>query len=234
MTDQRALSRVLRRFARTMADTYDVTEALHDLSESVVEVLGATAAGVALFDDERLRFVTATSDAAVEAERVQERLQDGVCMESIRLDAPVAVEDLRDHRARWPEYGPALEGLGFRAVLGLPLVIDDRRVGSLDAYSAGPRVWDEDAVDAARVLADVGAAFVLNATELAEHRQTEDRLRSALDARFRTEQAKGVLAARLGITTTEAFERLRAEARREGVHIGELAERVIDAGYTPD
>lgn len=234
MADQQALSQVLRKFARTMANTYDLTEVLHDLSANAVEVLGATAAGVALLHGEQLRFVTATSDAAVEAERVQERLQAGACMESIRLDAPVAVPDLREQPDRWPDYAAALEDLGFRAVLGLPLVIDDRRVGSLDAYSTEARAWDEDAVEAARVLADIAAAYVLNATDLADQRESEARLRAALDGPFATEQAKGVLAERLGITVTEAFERLRAEAHDDGIHLAELARRVIDDGHTLD
>lgn len=234
MTDQQALSRVLRQFARTMANTYDIVEALHDLSENVVEVLEATAAGVGLYDEGRLRFVTATSDAAAEAERLQERLQDGACVEAIALDAPVAVPDLRDQHGRWPEYAPQLEGIGFRAVLGLPLVVDDRKVGSLDVYSTDPRPWDDDVVAAARVLADIGGAFVLNATRLAGHLEAEERLREALSSSFATEQAKGVLAARLDITTTAAWDRIRAAARRDGVTVGDLARRIVESGHTPD
>ena len=234
MTDQQALSRVLRQFARTMANTYDVVEALHDLSENVVEVLEATAAGVALYDDGHLRFVTATSAAAADAERLQERLQAGACMESIRLDAPFAASDVREHHDLWPEYAPALEDIGFRSVLGLPLVVDDRKVGSIDAYSADPRPWDDAAVTAALVLADVGGAFVLNATARADHLAAEDDLRRALGSSFATEQAKGVLAARLGISTTEASDRILAAARRDGVDVSDLAQRIVESGHTPD
>ena len=234
MTDQQALTRVLRHFARTMAAHYDTTQVLYDLSDSVNEVLGATAAGVAVLDDDRLRFVTATNGAASDAEHVQERLQNGPCVESVRTNEPVAVEDVRTCRERWPEYAHSVEEIGFRGVLGIPLVLGDRQVGSLDVYSTEPRVWDDEAIDAAQVLADIGASYLLNASELAEAQRTADQLQTALDSRVVIEQAKGVLAERLGVSTDEAFQRIRAAARRQSIKVAEVGRRVIDTGYIPD
>lgn len=235
MTDQQALTRVLRHFARTMAAHYDTTQVLYDLSDSVNDVLGATAAGVAVLDDEdRLRFVTATDGAAGEAEHVQERLQNGPCVESVRTNEPMAVEDVRSCRERWPEYAHAVEEIGFRGVLGIPLVLGDRRVGSLDVYSTEPRVWDDEAIDAAQVLADIGASYLLNASELAEAQRTAEQLQTALDSRIVIEQAKGVLAERLGVSTDEAFQRIRASARRQSTKVAEVCRRVIETGYIPD
>jgi GAF domain-containing protein len=234
MADQQALSRVLREFARTMAGNYDIAVALHDLSDSVVEILDAPAVGVALFDAGVLRFVTATSDAAAEAERIQEELQSGPCFASIEKGQPVPVTDIRDRHDDWPEYGPAVEALGLRAILGIPLVLDDRRVGSLDVYDTRPRAWDEEAVDAATVLADIGAAYVLNATELASSQRTGEQLQTALDSRIVIEQAKGVLAERLGISTSEAFQRIRASARSQSVTVAEVCRRVIETDHVPE
>jgi GAF domain-containing protein len=234
MTDQQALNRVLRHFARTMAAHYDTTQVLYDLSDSLVEVLGATAAGVAILDDGDLRFVTATSDAAGEAERIQEQLQSGPCVESVHTNRPVAVEDVRECEGRWPDYTSRIHETGLRGVLGIPLVLDDRQIGSLDVYSAEPRHWDDEAIDAAQVLADIGAAYLLNASELAQAQRTADQLQTALDSRVVIEQAKGVLAERLGVSTSEAFQRIRASARRHSTKIDHVCRRVIESGYIPD
>lgn len=234
MTDQQALSRVLRDFARTMAGSYDPPQALADLSDNVVKVLGATAAGVALLDGDDLRFLTATNDLAEKAEDVQERFQDGPCLESIRENQPVVVDDLGTCHDRWPRYTPAVQEIGFNAVLGIPLVLDDRRVGSLDVYNAEPRQWSEDDVDAALVLADIGAAYVINASQLAQSRRTSEQLQTALDSRVVIEQAKGVLAERVGIPTDEAFQRIRASARRESTKVADICRRIIDTDYVPD
>lgn len=235
MTDQRALSRVLRQFARTMAAEYDTTRVLYDLSDSVVEVLGAAAAGVALLDgDGALRFVTATSALGAEAERLQEATQSGPCMAALCQDQPVAVADIGDNVDRWPQYAPAVEALGVRAILGIPIVLDHRRVGSLDVYATEPREWDGDAIEAGHALADLGAAYILNSTEHERSRRTAQQLQRALDTRVVIEQAKGVLAERLGITTQEAFDRIRAAARRHRIKVVEVSRRVVDTDYVPD
>lgn len=235
MTDHTALSRVLRHFARTMAANYDITQVLHDLSDDIVEVLGATCAGVALLDEDGdLRFVTATSDTAAEAEHIQERLQAGACVEAIERNEPVAVHDLRDCHDRWPDYAREIEQIGVRAVLGVPLVVDDRRVGSLDIYGDEPRQWDDEAITTALVLADLGAAYVLNASELARTKRTAEQLQTALDSRIIIEQAKGVLAERTGTSTNEAFQRIRAAARSQSTKITEICRKVIDTDYVPD
>lgn len=227
MTDERALTRVLRQFARTMAGSYDITRALYDLSDSVVEVLGATAAGVALLDGDELRFVTATSPQGAEAERAQERFQSGPCVDSIRQDQPVPVTDIADRTETWPDYAPAAEAIGFRGILGLPLVLDERRVGSLDIYQAEPREWTDDAIGAAQALADIGAAYILNATELDERQRTAEQLQTALDSRILIEQAKGVLAERHGEPMVDAFERLRRHARSNNRSVRDVAADVL-------
>jgi AmiR/NasT family two-component response regulator len=59
-------------------------------------------------------------------------------------------------------------------------------------------------------------------------------LQHALDSRIVIEQAKGVLAERLGMTPDEAFELLRRAARRNRITIRGLAEEVVGSRQTPD
>lgn len=56
-------------------------------------------------------------------------------------------------------------------------------------------------------------------------------LHVALDSRVAIEQAKGILAERKGISTHEAFELLRATARRRRLPLHRLAEAIV-AGRT--
>jgi hypothetical protein len=91
MADQEILSQVLRRFAVAMTKQYDTTEVLHQLCDHAVEVIGAPCAGVAVLDDKGvLRFATASSDAAVAAEKAQEAAQSGPCLSSIEAGQPLA------------------------------------------------------------------------------------------------------------------------------------------------
>lgn len=230
MTNQEALSDVLRRFARIMAESYDIGDVLHELSDNVVEVLGATAAGVALCDKGELRYVTATSEAAVAAEHAQELAQAGPCYTSLEECHPVAVRDIREHHDDWPEFCPIVERQGLLAVLGLPLVLDDRRVGSINAYNAEPREWSEASISAGAVLADIAAAYILNASELEQSRRTAEQLQAALDSRVVIEQAKGKLSGQLDLSPDDAFDAIRRHARRHRVTVRAVAQSVLDRG----
>jgi len=230
MASQEVLFQILRKFARTMAGAYEIADVLTDLSHNAVEMFGATAAGVALCEGGQLRFVTATNDAAVEAEDAQERLQSGPCYTSLQEQHPIPVRDIRDRHADWPEYGPIVERAGLLAVLGLPLILDDRRVGSLDVYADQPREWTDDAIAAGTVLADIAAAFVLNATELAQSQRTSEQLQTALDSRVVIEQAKGRLAGELNVSPREAFEIIRHHARSNHRRIAETSRAVVEHG----
>jgi AmiR/NasT family two-component response regulator len=53
-------------------------------------------------------------------------------------------------------------------------------------------------------------------------------LHVALESRVVIEQAKGVLAERHGITTEQAFERLRAAARRRRIPLRRLAATIVE------
>jgi AmiR/NasT family two-component response regulator len=67
--------------------------------------------------------------------------------------------------------------------------------------------------------------------ELAERNR---QLQHALESRVVIEQAKGVLAERLGMAPDEAFEVLRRAARRNRIRIHDLAREVVSTRETPD
>ncbi len=84
----------------------------------------------------------------------------------------------------------------------------------------------DEAVDTREEIARLRA---LNAALVERTRQ----LQEALDSRIVIEQAKGVLAERLGIGLEEAFEVLRASARRNRVKLHALAAWVVASPETP-
>lgn len=73
---------------------------------------------------------------------------------------------------------------------------------------------------------DVVVNRLLAATGVAQERQAQ--LQHALDSRIVIEQAKGMLAERLGISTDESFELLRRAARSNRVRVHELARGVVE------
>jgi hypothetical protein len=67
-------------------------------------------------------------------------------------------------------------------------------------------------------------------TLLERNRQLEQ----ALTSRIVIEQAKGVLAERLGVQPDEAFELIRRAARRNRITVRDLAREIVARRQTPD
>jgi AmiR/NasT family two-component response regulator len=72
------------------------------------------------------------------------------------------------------------------------------------------------------------------AQDVRELRTRADQLERALESRIAIEQAKGVLAERLGITPEQAFGILRRSARSAQVKLHDLALDVVVSPSTPE
>ena len=73
--------------------------------------------------------------------------------------------------------------------------------------------WPAEAMDAVERLL----------RRVADLRRENEQLQTALESRIVIEQAKGVLAERLGIDVAESFLRMRTYARRHGLHLADVA-----------
>jgi GAF domain-containing protein len=223
---------LLRRFASTMARSFDVNDVLYELCDTTVEVLGAAGAGVSVETAGRLEFVTATDERIVGVERVQQEHQRGPCVEAFNRGEVVALADVaRSDLARadgWDDYRRAAAEAGIVAVLGLPLLLDGLRVGSLNVYDTSRRDWSEADLESARVIADVATAYLVRTGELAEERQLTRQLQGALDSRVVIEQAKGMISRDHAASVDAAFETLRSHARRHNLALRDVAASVVD------
>lgn len=228
-----ALFEVLTRFADTLADRFDIADVLYSLTDSTVEVLDATAAGVSLADDHgALQFVSANSELAAELERIQQDSRQGPCHQAFMTSSAVIVGDIARHEG-WPIYRSGAAQLGLHAVMGIPLVVGEHRLGALNVYHDEVRQWSDDDVKAAQILANIATSFVLHATLLDDAARLNEQLQRALDSRIVIEQAKGVLAGELGLGLDAAFETLRNHARSSQVPLRTVAEAVVKLGLRP-
>ena len=69
--------------------------------------------------------------------------------------------------------------------------------------------------------------LIANTMQSQQRGELAEQLQKALDARVVIEQAKGVLMAREGLAARDAYERMRADARRERRRLRDVAEEVI-------
>ncbi len=225
---------MLSEFAHTLANRFEVSEVLYRLAEHVVEILGVAGTGVSVVDDAgKLRPVTGINELTTGLEAAEERLQEGPCVDAFHQGAVVVVADLDEDGHRWPNWTAEAKERGVRAVIGVPLRVREDSLGAMNIYSDTPRQWRQSEVRVARVLTDMASSYVANASDLEQSHRTTEQLREALDSRIIIEQAKGVLAAEMGIDVDQAFVVLRDHARRHSASLRSVAHGVVHLGLRP-
>jgi diguanylate cyclase (GGDEF)-like protein len=172
MPSEEQLSAVLGEFARTMVTDFPIQAILDHLVERIVEVMPITAAGVTLISpNSEPRYVAASDESALRFEQLQTELGEGPCLSAYRTGRPVLVPDLRQ-ASDFPVFAPPALAAGLMAVFTFPLRNRDGQLGALDLYRDSPGSLDPATLQAAQTLADVAAAYLLNAQARAELRET--------------------------------------------------------------
>lgn len=177
MAHEDRLSAVLSEFARTLATDFPIQSILDHLVRRIVAILPITGAGVTLISEgEAPRWVAASDETALRYERLQTDLGEGPCLSAYESGEAVAVPDLRSDD-RFPHFAPAAVAAGLAAVFTFPLCHADGRLGSLDLYRRTTGELDTADMEAAQTLADVAAAYLLNARARDQARETSDHFR---------------------------------------------------------
>jgi len=177
---ERQLSGVLSEFARTLVTDFPIQGILDHLVGRIVEVLPVTAAGVTLISPGiDPHYIAASNDAALQFEKVQTATGQGPCVAAYQSGEAVSLPDLVSGDGRFPDFCALAADAGLAAVFTFPLRHNDGRLGALDLYrdTAGP--LDPQDMAAAQTLADVAAAYLLNAQARQEAQQTAERLRAS-------------------------------------------------------
>ena len=171
---QADLVEVLSEFARTMVTDFPVQAILDGLVNRIVDVLPISAAGVTVISPPAYpRYVAASDPAALEFEQLQSRLADGPCQAAYTSGSFVSVPDLT-RATRFPQFAAPAVQAGLAAVFAFPMRHGDQPLGALNLYRDVPGPLDDQAVRTAQTLADVGAAYLLNAQLRHDRQQAAD------------------------------------------------------------
>jgi GAF domain-containing protein len=152
---------------------------LDHLVKRIVDILPVTAAGVTLITPELEPQYLASSDpSALRYEQLQTELGEGPCLAAYRSDEAISVPDL-NLEDRFPSFASQALEAGLTAVFTFPLRHQEIKLGALDLYrdSAGP--LSPEVMSAAQTLADVAAAYLINARARSDLQDSSDQSREA-------------------------------------------------------
>lgn len=204
-----------------------IQPAIDQVITTMPSVLRVTGAGLMVIDgDLSLSAVSWSDEPGRVLEVTQETLGRGPCVDSLVHDEIVTTADLGAD-GRWPEVAAAVVPLGVRAVVGVPVHVDGDDVGSLNAYRSSAGEWTGEEIDSVVAFAGVLEQLISVAVRAGRHEGLVGQLQQALDSRVVIERAVGLLMGRRSIDAVEAFNLLRAAARRERRRVFELADELL-------
>ena len=223
------LRQALDQLADLRASPATVEEALERVVETADALFGADGTALMLVDrDQTLRNLASSDRRATLLEDLQAEHGEGPGIDAFDDKQPVAADDL-GREDRWPAFAPAAAARDLLAVLASPIPYSDQAVGVVAVFAGDPHPWTEAEGEAIVAFTELVALLILNAMEATERGRLAAELQLALSSRVVIEQAKGVLVGRHGLTTRQAFERLRRQARDQRRPLSEVARAVVSA-----
>lgn len=223
-----AVADVFVEMADTLIDDFDVMDFLHVLTERSVTLVGVSAAGLLLANEQdTLQVVAASSERTRLLELFQLQTDEGPCVDCFHSGQSISVPDLRAGDL-WPRFSAAAAAAGFAAVHALPMRLRDQTIGALNFFSPDPGPIDPAQLRLGQALADVATIGLLQQRAIQRRDALTEQLQTALNSRILIEQAKGVLAERLQVGVEEAFVLLRRTARSNNRRLTEFAQAIVD------
>jgi diguanylate cyclase (GGDEF)-like protein len=174
-----SLAELLTEFARNLLTDFPIQAILDQLVDRIVDALPISAAGVTLISPGLApHYIAASDQSALTFERLQTEHGEGPCRLAYQTGVAVVVPDTK-LETRFPKFVAAAMPAGLVAAFAFPLRHNDGRLGALDLYRDTPGPLSPRAMEIAQTLADVTAAYVLNAQARDVARETSDRFRDS-------------------------------------------------------
>lgn len=213
---------LLRRLARALAHHRPASALPLRLCAAYSDLVGAEGGSIT-FDfaaNDRL-VLCATDERCARIEDAQEVLREGPSLDAYRTGRAVTGLTLAEQRRRWPLLDELLEA-NFPSTLmhAFPIRPDSQVVGALLVYGTGTSGLAMDAQEAQFLANAVGTALL---GELDSQVLTDE----TWSTRDRVDQATGMVAAQLHVSTQDARAVLRAHAYAEETTLADVSSSVL-------
>ncbi|MBA8824930.1 hypothetical protein FHX42_002277 [Saccharopolyspora lacisalsi] len=207
-----ALSTVAQQLA---AEPDEQTTLAGIVGAAVSTVPGVVHGGISRVTGRQVTAQVPTAELVRVCDQAQTELDEGPCLEAIRHQRTVLVDDMA-HEDRWPRFAARAVELGVGSMISFQLFVEDDDLGALNLYGAtGARFGDEERI--------IGELFASHAAVALAGAARDRQLNEALATRDTIGQAKGLLMAREKITGNQAFTTLVRASQQTNIKLAEIA-----------
>ncbi len=194
---RRRAAEALAGVGRLISQSLDPAEAGQRIAESIRALLTASASALYRLeaDSGNLVAVAISGDAGPAFGRnIIFTHGTGVAGLAVRERQPVVTPNLlTDPRVRlMPDVRACIERASYRAVLAIPLVIQDRVIGALGVGDRAGRVFDAEEIRLARAFADQAAIALENARLYAQAQQAYEELSRTQDQLLQAQKMEAI------------------------------------------
>ncbi|ALG15013.1 histidine kinase [Kibdelosporangium phytohabitans] len=200
----------------------------HIVTAAMVLIPAADLASITLRSPDGRFSTPARSDSiATELDEAQYRDGKGPCVEAARPDGPAYAvsEDLAGER-RWPLFAKVALHHGLLSVMAIDLMPAGHPApsgGAVNVYSRRRRGLTEHDRHMALLLSTHASLALAHTFAVEQGKAEHAHLRTAIESRDVIGQAKGILMARHGLTSDEAFDLLRRTSQHLNVKLADVA-----------
>lgn len=222
------LAETLVELADTSMVGFQDTAYLAKVTTRLAELLGHAEIGLIIAEPAaEARVAAATS----------ERIRDVLSFELAHGEGPsvacylsgqrILNQDIDTGDERWPRFATKARSAGFRSASALPMRRHHDAIGAVGILDTHGQPFSDTEISLAQTLAEAATINLRHQRALWQSTRTAEQLQHALNSRVIIEQAKGMTAARLDVSMTEAFELLRGHARRNNRKLCDVADDTI-------
>jgi GAF domain-containing protein len=168
----------------------------------------------------------ASDQVAVDLDMKQYETGEGPCLQAIAEGERILADDLSTE-TRWPVFVKACLKEGMETVLSIPIRADGIH-GGLNLYGRTKGALKERSPDMGDMLAARASIAIENAKLYGASKQLVDQLNEAIKTRELIGEAKGILMAREGVTSEEAFQMLVTVSQNTNTKLRDVAKKLVE------
>jgi GAF domain-containing protein len=227
------LAETLVELADTSVVGVDDTAYLAKVTTRLAELLGRAEIGLIIAEPTAdARVAAATSERTRAVLSFELAHGEGPCVASYLSGQRILNQDIDTGDERWPRFATKARSAGFRSASALPMRRHDDTIGAVGILDTDGQPFSATEISLAQTLAETATISLRHQRALRQSTRTAEQLQQALNSRVIIEQAKGMTAARLGISLNEAFELLRGHARRNNMKLSAVANDTVHQRLT--
>jgi GAF domain-containing protein len=211
--------------------TSDASEFLNELAVFTASTFSAPGhevfCGVTLLRPRKAETVASSSDEAQHLDEVQYRFGDGPCLTAARDHTLVYIPDTKSSAQRWPDYLDAIEHLGVRSILGVPLLLDGQADAGVNLYSREPHAFPTATIQSVQAYASQASKAMRLAVRMASLSDAKDNLEAAMSSRTVIDLAVGIIMAQSRCGQDAAIEILKKASSSRNMKLRDVAAAVV-------